>query len=153
MGLAVNALMLMAPALLQAGAILCYKGVFGVQSVLIVGAGGFIGAAARYLVSLICSKWFGSSFPVGTLIVNMTGGFLIGFIMQLSFKTGAISPNMQLFLTTGILGGLTTFSTFSHETVTMFMDGRIMIGSINAAFNLLLSLAFVVVGKLAANII
>ncbi|KNY30153.1 CrcB-like protein [Pseudobacteroides cellulosolvens ATCC 35603 = DSM 2933] len=94
------------------------------DKILCVGIGGFIGAALRYLISTGAVRVFKSDFSFGTLIVNVIGAVLIGFIMQLSIYPSFITPNMKLFLTTGILGGLTTFSTFSFETVSLYQSGR-----------------------------
>lgn len=119
--------------------------------ILYVGIGGFIGASLRYIISTHTSRLFGTFFPIGTLIVNVIGGFLIGFIMELSLQTDAISSNSRLFLTTGILGGLTTFSTFSYETIAYFGDSSYILGILNICLNLLLSLAGVVFGRLACQ--
>lgn len=116
--------------------------------VIIVGLGGFIGASLRYLISTGTAKWFGNHFPYGTLIVNILGGLLIGFIYELYMSADLITPNMKLFLTTGILGGLTTFSTFSHETVTFFSEGKYITGILNTFLNLFLSFGGVVIGKI-----
>mgnify|MGYP000909561240 CR=1 FL=1 len=115
--------------------------------IIYVGIGGFIGAALRYLISSNSSKWFGSQLPYGTLIVNVIGGLLIGFIMQLSVQTSYISADLKLFLTTGIIGGLTTFSTFSYETIQFFGDGQYFYGIINTCLNLFLSFGGVALGK------
>lgn len=124
------------------------------EKVIYVGIGGFIGASLRYLISINSSKWFGNQLPYGTLIVNVVGGLLIGFIMEMSLNTNYISPNMKLFLTTGIMGGLTTFSTFSYETITLFSAGRYISGIANTCLNLFLSFGGVVVGKfMAAKIV
>lgn len=123
------------------------------QSILCVGIGGFIGACLRYMVSLYSSKIFGTQFPYGTLIVNITGGLLIGLIMELSLSTDLISPNLRLFLTTGIMGGLTTFSTFSYETINLLSDGEYFFGSLNICLNLFLSLLGVIAGKFISHLI
>lgn len=117
------------------------------QKLFYVGIGGFIGASLRYVVSICSTRFFGTEFPYGTLIVNVLGGFLIGLIMELSLTPNIISPNLKLFLTTGIMGGLTTFSTFSYETVSLFNSGSYMLAGLNASLNLFLSLAGVVLGK------
>jgi CrcB protein len=123
------------------------------QNILWVGLGGFIGASLRYIISLNSSKLFSSQLPYGTLIVNILGGLSIGFIMELSLTTDLISPSLKLFLITGIIGGLTTFSTFSYETVTLFIEGNYILGILNTALNLFLSIAGVVIGKLISQII
>ncbi|WP_160688443.1 fluoride efflux transporter CrcB [Clostridium sp. C2-6-12] len=114
------------------------------QRIIYVGIGGGIGAALRYLITKHSVNLFNSSIPFGTLIVNVIGGFLIGVIMELSISTDLISPNLKLFLTTGIMGGLTTFSTFSYETISLISDGRYVAGIINVFLNVLLSLGGVI---------
>jgi CrcB protein len=119
--------------------------------VIIVGLGGFIGASLRYIVSQLALKVFGSGFPYGTLIVNVVGAVLIGFITALSLRNSSITPNTKLFLTTGILGGLTTFSTFSNETASILSSGAYLQGILNIVLNLGLCLIGVVGGKLIAG--
>jgi CrcB protein len=121
------------------------------QNLLFVGIGGFIGACLRYIVSLSSSKLFGNQLSYGTLIVNILGGILIGLIMEISFTTDLISPSARLFLVTGIMGGLTTFSTFSYETISLFSDGGYYLGTLNIFLNLFLSLLGVLAGKYISN--
>lgn len=71
----------------------------------------------------------------------------MGSIIELSLTKNVISPNLRLFLTTGMMGGLTTFSTFSYETITLFSDGLYTLGTLNTCLNLFLSLGGVLVGK------
>lgn len=120
---------------------------------LVVGCGGFIGAASRYLISIFAAKNLGGNFPYGTLIANILGAILIGFIMEFSINSALISSNMRLFLTTGIMGGLTTFSTFSYETVSMINNGHIVLGIENVIFNLGCSLIFVIIGQRVAKLL
>lgn len=115
--------------------------------ILIVGLGGFLGAALRYIVSNVTAKYFGD-FPIGTLIVNVAGGFIMGLIMEASNSVWPISTNARLFLTTGILGGLTTFSTFSYETVSYLSEGEYLVGGLNAGLNLSLALFACWLGRL-----
>lgn len=121
------------------------------QKLIYVGIGGFIGACLRYIISLNAPKLLG--IPNGTLIVNITGGILIGLIMELSLTTDLIPPDLRLFLTTGIMGGLTTFSTFSYETIELFSDGTYILAILNVCLNLFLSLGGVVLGKFISHII
>lgn len=120
--------------------------------ILIVGVGGFIGASLRYIISGLSIRVFGDSFPYGTLLVNILGGLLIGFIMEASVSLWPVSPNIRIFLTTGILGGLTTFSTFSYETISMLSDGSYLMGGINVGLNLFLSLFCAWLGKFLAQV-
>jgi fluoride exporter len=94
-----------------------------VERALLVTLGGAIGTLLRYLTSLAAAQWFGSEFPYGTLIVNLSGAFVIGLVQQLGTEALMISDNARLFLTTGMMGGLTTYSTFSYETVRLMQSG------------------------------
>lgn len=114
------------------------------KEIICVGAGGCIGASVRYLITKYLSAASNSSIPVGTLFVNVLGGFLIGIITEISASTDLISPDLKLFLTTGIMGGLTTFSTFSYETITLISSGRYLSGAVNIFLNVLLSLGGVI---------
>lgn len=110
-----------------------------VTKLLLVGVGGFLGGALRYAISTWTARSLGA-FPLGTLIVNIVGGLLIGFIMQASMTFWPISANTRVFLTTGIMGGLTTFSTFSYESVSFFSQGRYGLAAVNVCANLFLAL-------------
>lgn len=120
--------------------------------IILVGLGGFFGAALRYIISSATAKYFGD-FPVGTLIVNILGGFLMGFLMEASTSLWTVSPNTRVFLTTGIMGGLTTFSTFSYETISFLSDGEYLAGGINAGLNLFSALFACWLGKMAAQLL
>ncbi|GAA0070890.1 fluoride efflux transporter CrcB [Clostridium sardiniense] len=120
--------------------------------VLIVGCGGFIGAATRYIISDFFTRNFKNPIPYGTLIVNVVGAILIGFIVQLSLAD-LVSPKAKLFITTGVFGGLTTFSTFSLESITLITNGKIHLGILNLFLNLFLSLIGVVIGQSVAKLI
>ena len=87
------------------------------ERVLLISLGGAIGTALRYLTSVLAARWFGTEFPYGTLIVNLSGAFIIGLVQQIGTQTALIPDNTRLFLTTGMMGGLTTYSAFSYETV------------------------------------
>ena len=117
------------------------------MNIVFVGLGGFIGASTRYLISLYASKLFTSKIPIGTLTVNVLGSLIIGIVMELTLKTSLISPHMKLFLTTGFLGGLTTFSTFSYETMELIEKGELLLAIFNIALNLLLSLGGAILGR------
>jgi CrcB protein len=89
---------------------------------LLICLGGALGTASRYLVGLWAGRALGSSFPHGTLIVNLTGCFLIAVVMHVSLKTSLVSPTLRLALTTGFMGGLTTYSSFNYETTTLLEE-------------------------------
>ncbi|HEU4613265.1 MAG TPA: fluoride efflux transporter CrcB [Kofleriaceae bacterium] len=88
-------------------------------SVLVVGAGSAIGGILRYLVSLWAQARGWTSFPWATLIVNIVGCFVITLVMTIAAAV-TLRTNMRLFLTTGMMGGLTTYSTFNYETTALF---------------------------------
>lgn len=93
------------------------------KSLFFIGAGSFLGGIFRYLISeFIQTKYF-SAFPYGTLTVNIAGCFLIGIIYGLN-ELFILQQDLRLFLATGLLGGFTTFSAFSNETVSMLRDGQ-----------------------------
>lgn len=86
-----------------------------IKSMLIAGAGGFIGTCGRYLISRLTAGWPVSPFPIGTFIVNTLGCLAIGILFGLAQRTNLLSQNLTTLLITGFCGGFTTFSTFSNE--------------------------------------
>ena len=89
----------------------------------LIALGGAIGTALRYLTSLLAAQWLGDHFPYGTLFVNLFGAFAIGLVQEIGTRTLLIPDDARLFITTGIMGGLTTYSTFSYETVQLMEIG------------------------------
>jgi CrcB protein len=120
--------------------------------ILMVGLGSSIGGILRYMISTMSAKYFGN-FPLGTLIVNIVGGFLMGMIMEASTSIWPISDDMRIFLTTGIMGGLTTFSTFSYETVSFLSEGEYLMGGLNAGLNLSIALFACWLGKTVVQLV
>lgn len=86
--------------------------------------GGAIGTVARYLLTLAIQPRAGAGFPVATLLINVTGSILLGFLMRYGLESTTASPEVRLLLTTGFCGGYTTFSTFSYETARLIEDGE-----------------------------
>ncbi len=106
---------------------------------LYIGIGGFFGAIARFLIASFMQKLTGSLFPIGTLTVNVMGSFLIGFLYLYFEQT--VEPYQKAMLVTGFLGALTTFSTFSLETVIMLQDGLYIKALANILLNVVLSIS------------
>ncbi len=123
------------------------------MNALAVGLGGFIGAVSRYFVSTFINKINTCGFPIATLIINILGSFLIGLLTQLLLGLWPDNKKLQLFLTTGILGGFTTFSTFSLETVNLFQNGKAVFGVVNIVLSVAFCLTGVVLGKMLAKTI
>jgi fluoride exporter len=121
------------------------------RELLIAGLGGFIGAALRYWTSILSYRFFGPKFPYGTLIVNIVGCFLIGLLMTMFEQKFIMNPGLRIFLTVGILGGFTTFSTFSYETIALLREGSYLMGCENIIFSLagclIATLVGIIVGK------
>ena len=118
---------------------------------LIVLAGGGLGSLARYSVGLWVVNTFGSSFPLGTVLVNVTGSFLIGLIATLADESGAIGSQARLFLVVGILGGFTTFSSFSLEAWRLAEEGAAIRAILYVSLNLLLGGAAAIAGVMLAR--
>ncbi|HVN37360.1 MAG TPA: CrcB family protein [Myxococcota bacterium] len=114
--------------------------------------GSALGGGARYLVSLGALRLLGPGFPVGTLAVNVLGSFLIGAIMQVGLSTTWISPGMRLFLTTGVMGGFTTYSAFNYETLALASDGEWLLAFANVGATLGGCLAAGLLGLAAARL-
>jgi CrcB protein len=87
---------------------------------LLVGAGGFLGSVLRYLLGSWVQTVFGGRFPLGTLAVNVLGCFVIGLLMGMAESRSVLSPEWRLFAVVGLLGGFTTFSAFSYDTVELW---------------------------------
>lgn len=117
-----------------------------------LGAG--LGGVCRYLSSTNLHKCFPElGFPIGTFFVNMVGCFLIGLIAQLAETKTALGGDVRLFLTVGVLGGFTTFSSFGYETVQLIKDGEIWLALLNAFGQLALGLIFVWLGIVLARLL
>ncbi|MBF0715160.1 fluoride efflux transporter CrcB [Gemelliphila palaticanis] len=116
---------------------------------LIVALGGAVGSIFRYSISLIPIK---TTFPFLTLITNILGAVLIGFIVGVSSKKG-LSSNVNLFLKTGVCGGFTTFSTFSLEAYNLLEEKNYAFGTIYIIMSFVLCLIGIVIGKKLADLI
>jgi len=108
-------------------------------------AAGAVGTGARYLMSGWALAVLGAGFPYGTLAVNVLGSFAIGFVMQVGLATPLLSPTLRLTLTTGFLGGFTTYSSFNYETIRYLQDGAWRL----AAANVVVTLAVCLIAGIA----
>lgn len=106
------------------------------KEILGIGIGGFFGSIARYLLSGWISRYTTLSFPFGTLAVNMVGSFILGLIMALSLRTLLVSDTLRIVVGVGFLGALTTFSTFSYETMRLIGERSWYLAVWNIGLNL-----------------
>jgi CrcB protein len=106
-----------------------------------VGIGGAAGSVCRYLLSVAVQQRATSSFPVGTLLINITGSLILGFLLRYATGSSAMSPETRALLTTGFCGGYTTFSTFSYESVALIEDGDWRRATAYIALSVVLSVA------------
>lgn len=123
------------------------------RTILIVGAGGFIGSVMRFLVQLIVERDLTSTFPWGTFIANVTGSFIIGVVFGLAQKGNLLSAEWRLFLAVGICGGFTTFSSFAYNNLTMLKDGLYGQFIWNVGGSLFFGLLAVYLGMIASKYI
>ena len=116
-----------------------------IRNILAVGAGSFIGGIARYLVSL-AMKGIGKGFPWATLAVNLLGCLMIGLLWGLLSRNATETTSWGLFLTVGLCGGFTTFSTFSKEALTMLQTGNTWGFASYIALSVIIGIALVALG-------
>lgn len=122
-----------------------------VHPLIVVALGGGLGSMARYGAASAVNRLTQSTFPFGTLFVNIVGSFLIGLIMVWLLKAGEWRENYRLLLVTGIMGGFTTFSSFSWETWKLIEDGRIPLAMANVLFSVTVCLLATVAGAMLAK--
>ena len=121
--------------------------------ILLVGAGGFIGSVARFLGSRYITENFLSSFPFGTMTVNITGCFLIGIFYGMSEKGALMNEEWRIFLTVGFCGGFTTFSSFASENLTLLRDGAFGYFLLYIGLSVFLGLAATFIGNALTKLI
>ena len=122
------------------------------MSLLYVALGGAIGASARYLIGGWIGAWLGADFPWGTFFANVSGSFLIGVVLVLS-EVGTLPAEARPFLAVGLLGGYTTFSSFSYESLNLLTDGGAFLMLLNTLGQLVLGLVFVYLGIVVGRVI
>lgn len=111
-----------------------------------IGVFGGLGCLSRYLVSGWVYALLGRSLPYGTLAVNVLGSFLLGLVMEGSLRSALLSPEVRLGITIGFLGGFTTFSTFSFETIRLLEEGSLFQAGANVLLNVVVCIIFAGLG-------
>ena len=119
----------------------------------LVALGGALGSVLRYLVATAAVAWLGPTFPWGTLAVNLAGSFLIGLVQSLAMESLVISEETRLLLSTGVMGGLTTYSAFSYETVRLAETGAWASAWANVLVTTAASLALCLLGLTTARVL
>lgn len=124
-----------------------------IRTLLFIGVGSFLGGIARYLVKVGCGKLFpAATLPLGTMMANVAGCFLIGLFYGIASRHTTMSQDMLMFLTVGFCGGFTTFSTFMNENMSMIQGGELFNSLLYAVLSLVLGLAFLYLGTLASRV-
>ena len=123
------------------------------QELLIISLGAIVGANARYIISRYAAKMLGPVFPYGTLFINVSGSFLVGFFMIWATERVLIDPRWRLLVVVGFCGAFTTFSSYAFETLAYFEQGQWHLMVTNILSNNLLCLAGVLGGMALARAI
>lgn len=116
-----------------------------------IAVGSALGGMSRYLLGGLVQRAVAGTFPFGTLLINVTGSFLLGAILRYGVDTPTLTPELRALLTVGFCGGYTTFSTFSYEAVALLEDGEWSRASLYVALSLVLSLIATFLGFMAAR--
>jgi CrcB protein len=123
------------------------------QSIILVGVAGAAGAVSRYAVGILAQRSLGSHFAFGTLLVNVLGCLLLGFLLEVERNTTLVPNPMRLLFAVGFLGAFTTFSTFGYETMRYLQEGSGNLALLNVAANLLLGCGAIWLGWVGARAI
>lgn len=116
-----------------------------------IAVGSALGGVGRYLVSGAVQRLLDTPFPTGTLLVNLTGSFLLGLLVRYAVETPALTPELRALLTIGFCGGYTTFSTFSYETMVLLKHGEWTRAGLYAVLSVVLALAATGLGFFVAR--
>jgi CrcB protein len=116
-----------------------------------VALGAAVGGVARYALTAVLQQRAGPGFPIATLVINVSGSVLLGFLMRYALGSGSVSPELRALLTTGFCGGYTTFSTFSYETILLFEDGEYGRAGLYVLLSVVIALAGTIAGMKVAD--
>ena len=122
------------------------------KQLILIGTGGFVGSVARYLVSRLGSRIEWLSIPVGTLVVNVAGSLLIGFLIGISEKSPILTVEWRMFLMVGLCGGFTTFSTFSGENLMLLKNGQVFPLLLYTGLSIILGFTAVYLGYISTKL-
>lgn len=122
------------------------------RNVILAGLGGFVGSAARYSISVALVRTSAAlTFPVATLLVNVVGSFFIGYLLGATTARSWFTDDARIFLVVGILGGFTTFSSFSNDTLQLWRESGASRAALNVLLNVTICLLAVWIGDAAAR--
>ncbi len=124
-----------------------------IKNIILIGIGGFIGSVARYFVSKLNLSFDLLSIPVGTLLVNILGSFLIGFLTGIADKSALLNVEWRMFLMVGLCGGFTTFSTFTGENLMLLHSGQIVTIFLYSGLSIILGFSAVFLGYVTSNLL
>jgi CrcB protein len=123
------------------------------KQLLLIGAGGFIGSVARFLVSRLNTRIDWLSIPIGTLAVNVIGSLLIGFLIGVSDRSPVLTVEWRMFLMVGLCGGFTTFSSFTGENLVLLRNGQILPLLLYTGLSIFLGFTAVYLGYISSKLI
>lgn len=120
---------------------------------LMVGVGGFVGAIARFWLGGVIYAKMGTKFPYGTFVINISGSFLIGFMLTLLTERTHLSPNWRYLVPIGFIGAYTTFSTFEWETLGAVRSGQMLVAGLNVVLSVVLGFIAVWLGVIVWRVV
>ncbi len=123
------------------------------NNILLVGIGGFVGSVLRYYVSKLNLHFYILAIPVGTLLVNILGSYVLGFLTGIAEKSTILTPDLRLLLMVGLCGGFTTFSTFTNENLALMHNGQFLSVFLYSGLTIFLGFLAVYFGYITSNLL